>query len=63
MKGPSMKLISKAEKAIRTGQPNLAMIYMRRDLSDSPQYRAWLARFDYGQALMAARKKAGRPWR
>ena len=38
--------MTKAIRAINTGQPNLAMLYMRRGLSDSEEGRHWLAWFD-----------------
>lgn len=38
--------LQKAEHAIRTDQPNLAMLYMRRGLSETPEGRAWLAQRD-----------------
>jgi hypothetical protein len=43
--------IGRAEHAIRTGQPNLAMLYMRRALSESPQGRTWLAWYDFKRAV------------
>jgi hypothetical protein len=43
--------IGRAEHAIRTGQPNLAMLYMRRDLSESPGGRIWLAWYDMKRAV------------
>lgn len=43
--------ISKAETALRTGQPNLAMLYMRRGLSESRGGRSWLASYDLSMAL------------
>lgn len=45
--------ILKAEKALRTGQPRLAELYMRRGLAESPEGRAWLARRDALAALAA----------
>lgn len=48
-----MDYIGRAERAIRTGQPNLAMLYMRRALSETEQGRAWLAWFDARTAVEA----------
>lgn len=45
--------MKKAEQALRTGQPRLAELYMRRALSESPEGRAWLARRDVLSALEA----------
>ncbi|WAB09164.2 hypothetical protein SEA_EESA_54 [Arthrobacter phage Eesa] len=45
--------MKKAEHALRTGQPRLAELYMRRGLSESPEGRAWLARRDTLAALAA----------
>lgn len=41
-----MSYIAKAEHALRTGQPRLAELYMRRALSESEAGQRWLARFD-----------------
>lgn len=38
--------MEKAEHALRTGQPRLAELYMRRGLSETADGRAWLARRD-----------------
>lgn len=46
-----MDYIGRAEKAIRTGQPRLAMLYMRRALSETPEGRMWLAWFDIRAAV------------
>lgn len=46
--GPWM---TKAETALRTGQPRLAELYMRRGLSESRAGRSWLARRDFVEAL------------
>lgn len=51
--------IQRAEHAIRTGQPNLAMTYMRRRLSDSPEGRAWLARRDFIDDTYRTAREAG----
>jgi len=45
--------IAKAEAALRTGQPRLAMLYMRRGLSGSRAGRVWLARHDLTNTLRA----------
>jgi lipoprotein NlpI len=55
--------IAKAEHALRTGQPNMAELYMRRGLSESAVGRAWLARYDFGQALTAAGRELTRIYR
>lgn len=39
--------VKRAEKAIRTGQPRLAELYMRRALIESEPGRRWLARYDF----------------
>jgi len=43
--------IGKAETALRTGQPRLAELYMRRGLAESPSGRSWLAWRDFRDAL------------
>ncbi|UXE05407.1 hypothetical protein SEA_RENNA12_56 [Arthrobacter phage Renna12] len=43
--------VKKAEHALRTGQPRLAELYMRRGLQESPAGRAWLARRELEAAL------------
>ncbi|QOP64951.1 hypothetical protein SEA_BRYNNIE_53 [Arthrobacter phage Brynnie] len=43
----------KAEQALRTGQPRLAELYMRRALSETAEGRALLARRDLVAALNA----------
>jgi hypothetical protein len=43
--------IAKAEHALRTGQPRLAELYMRRGLSESASGRYWLAWRDFMAAL------------
>lgn len=48
-----MNWTKKAEQALRSGQPRLAELYMRRALSESPEGRAWLARRDLLAALEA----------
>ena len=45
--------IEKARKALLTGQPRLAELYMRRGLQEDLQGRAWLARHD---AIASARR-------
>lgn len=46
-----MNYVSRAEKAIRTGQPNLAMLYMRRGLSETPEGRVILRRHDFREQI------------
>jgi hypothetical protein len=55
--------IKRAENALRTGQPRLAELYMRRGLSESPPGRAWLARYDFGQAMTEAGRELTRIYR
>ncbi|UVK62595.1 hypothetical protein SEA_TAYLORSIPHT_56 [Arthrobacter phage TaylorSipht] len=45
--------MEKAERALATGQPRLAELYMRRALSETPEGRAWLARQDFMATLEA----------
>jgi len=57
--------IRRAEKALRTGQPRLAELYMRRGLSESPGGRLWLAGHDAAEALAAFVRALGlalEPW-
>lgn len=42
--------MDKAIHALRTGQPRLAELYMRRGLRDNPQGARWLRRLDYADA-------------
>jgi hypothetical protein len=58
--------ITKAEHALRTGQPKLAELYMRRGLSESPAGRSWLAWRDFtatltktGRAVVDVFRQAG----
>jgi hypothetical protein len=58
--------IAKAEHALRTGQPRLAELYMRRGLSESASGRYWLAwrdfmaaMFDAGSSVVAFLRSAG----
>jgi hypothetical protein len=53
-----MNYVSRAEHALRTGQPNLAVLYLRRGISESARGRAWLARYDLGTAMVAAHAKS-----
>jgi hypothetical protein len=55
--------VRRAEAALRTGQPRLAELYMRRGLSESAGGRAWLARYDFGRALTAAGRELTRLYR
>jgi hypothetical protein len=55
--------VQKAEHAFRTGQPRMAELYMRRGLSESPHGRAWLARYDFGQAMTEAGRELTRIYR
>lgn len=43
--------ISRAEHALRTGQPNLAILYMQRGISTTPQGRSWLRRHEFAEGL------------
>jgi hypothetical protein len=51
--------IQRAERALRTGQPNLAMLYMRRGISESAEGRAWLAWTDFSADVTAAARRVG----
>jgi hypothetical protein len=53
------QLVARAEHALRTGQPNLAVLYMRRALSESPEGRAWLAFHDFRAGVIAAAAAVG----
>lgn len=53
--------IAKAEAALRTGQPRLAELYMRRGLSESPGGRLWLGWFDLLETIRAVRRTYGSP--
>jgi hypothetical protein len=60
-----MDYIGRAERAIRTGQPNLAMLYMRRALSECTEGRAWLFWYDVNldaQRVAAAIAKHVQPF-
>lgn len=52
-------LIQRAERALRTGQPNLAMVYMRRGLEETADGRAWLAWTDFKSGVIAAARDVG----
>lgn len=43
--------IRRAEKALRTGQPRLAELYMRRGLAESAAGRSWLFWHDFWGAV------------
>ena len=49
--------IAKAEAALRTGQPRMAELYMRRGLSESPGGRFWLSGYDLWMAAGEFRAK------
>jgi hypothetical protein len=43
--------VKRAEHALRTGQPRLAELYMRRGLSESAAGRSWLIWHDFRAGL------------
>lgn len=52
-------LIERAERALQTGQPNLAMVYMRRAISETASGRAWLAWTDFKSGVISAARDVG----
>lgn len=45
------RYLKAAEHALRTGQPNLAVLYMRRGLSENPEGLTWLIWHDFRRAV------------
>ena len=41
------RLVSKAEHALRTGQPRLATLYMRAAFNETFEGQAWLVWYDF----------------
>jgi hypothetical protein len=54
-----MNYVTRAEKALRTGQLQLAELYMRRGLSESAEGRRWLRRFDFGRDVARMARESG----
>jgi hypothetical protein len=46
--------IRRAEHALRTGQPNLAVLYMRRGLAETPEGQIWLIWHDFKRSVDTA---------
>lgn len=46
--------IRRAEHALRTGQPNLAVLYMRRGLAETPEGQIWLIWHDFKESVRKA---------
>lgn len=46
--------VRRAEHALRTGQPNLAMLYMRRGLSETLEGQTWLIWHDFRMGVAYA---------
>jgi hypothetical protein len=53
------RLVARAEHALRTNQPHLAELYMRRALNDSPEGRRWLRRQAFRAEIEALAKRCG----
>jgi hypothetical protein len=53
------RLVARAEHALRTNQPRLAELYMRRALTDSPEGRRWLRRQAFRAEVEALAKRCG----
>lgn len=51
--------IRRAEHALRTGQPNLATLYMRRGLSETFEGQCWLVWYDFNTGVVAAGAAVG----
>lgn len=51
--------VARAEKALRTGQTNLAVLYMRRGISETAAGRSWLAWHDFAGGVVAAAAGVG----
>lgn len=51
------ELIARAERALRTGQPNLAGLYMRRAISETADGRAWLAWEDFSAGVISGARR------
>jgi hypothetical protein len=54
--------IAKAEHALRTNQPNLAVLYMRRGLRENPDGRLWLFWHDFNKALREVGRTISTVW-
>jgi hypothetical protein len=55
----SAEIVARAEQALRTGQPGLAVLYMRRGLSESAAGRDWLAWHDFRAEVLEAAADVG----
>lgn len=55
--------VARAEAALKTGQPQLAGLYMRRALSDTAAGRSWLLRLDFLLAVERTGRDMAEPWR
>jgi hypothetical protein len=54
--------IAKAEHALRTNQPRLAELYMRRGLREDPNGRLWLFWYDFNAALQSVGRTISAVW-